>query len=53
MAKHQRQSSLPSWLLGLLIAVVIFAVSLFLLDYFGYGDDPVIDQDTSAAALLL
>ncbi|MGH8946056.1 MAG: hypothetical protein ACRDVL_07905 [Acidimicrobiia bacterium] len=53
MSRHQRESYLPPWLLGLLIAVVIFAVALFLLDYFGYGDDPVIDRDSSAVALLL
>jgi hypothetical protein len=38
---------------GLLVAVVVFAVTLFLLDFFGYGDDPVIDQGASALARLI
>lgn len=51
MRRPNGDKSLPPWLLGLLLAVVIFAATLFLLDYLGYGDDPVIDS--SAVALLL
>lgn len=41
MAKHRRQ--LPPWLLGLLVAALVFAIVLVLLDVLGYGDDPVIE----------
>ena len=41
MAKHRRQ--LPPWLLGLLVAALVFAIVLVLLDALGYGDDPVIE----------
>lgn len=45
---QQRKRRLPSWLLGLLFAVVIFVLALLLLDVFGYGDDPVIGEGASA-----
>lgn len=38
-----RKRRVPSWLLGLILATVIFAITLVLLDFFGYGDDPVIE----------
>lgn len=41
MAKPRRQ--LPPWLLGLLIAAVVFVIALVVLDALGYGDDPVIE----------
>jgi hypothetical protein len=31
---------LPSWLLGLIVAIVIVAVALIVLNVLGYGDDP-------------
>lgn len=40
MAKHERK--LPPWLLGLMIAVVVFVVALLALNVLGFGDDPVI-----------
>lgn len=51
--RNQRKRRLPPWLVGLLLAVVIFAAALLLLDLFGYGDDPVIDQSSSAVVQLL
>jgi hypothetical protein len=30
----------PAWLIGLVIAVVLFALVLVLLNVLGYGDDP-------------
>jgi hypothetical protein len=41
MAEPRRQ--LPAWLVGFILAVVIFVVTLLVLDAFGYGDDPVIE----------
>lgn len=41
MAKHKRR--LQPWLLGLLIAVVVFAVALLALDLLGFGDNPVVE----------
>lgn len=34
--------SLPPWLIGLLIAIVIFAVVLVIANLLGYGDDPAL-----------
>lgn len=42
MAKHRRR--LPAWLVGLMIAVVVFAVTLLLLSALGFGDDPVVES---------
>lgn len=42
MAKHGRQP--PAWLVGLAIAVVIFAVALLVFSALGFGDDPVVES---------
>jgi hypothetical protein len=34
---------IPAWLLGLIIAVVVFVAVLLLGSAFGFGDDPVVD----------
>lgn len=47
MARHQRK--LSPWLLGLIIAVVLFAAALVVFSLLGYGDDPVVE---SAGSLL-
>lgn len=47
MARHRRK--LPPWLLGLIIAVVLFAAVLVVFSLLGYGDDPVVE---SAGSLL-
>ncbi len=31
---------LPPWLAGLLVAIVVFAVVLVVMNQLGYGDDP-------------
>lgn len=41
MADDHRR--LPAWLLGLLIAIIVFAALFFLAMVFGYGDAPSID----------
>lgn len=35
---------MPAWLLGLLIAVVVFVVVLVVFSALGYGDDPVLES---------
>lgn len=35
---------LPAWLLGLLIAVLLFATVLLLFSLLGFGDDPVVES---------
>lgn len=47
MARHRRKP--PPWLLGLIIAVVVFAAVLVVFSLLGYGDDPVVES----AGLLL
>ncbi|HJQ77966.1 MAG TPA: hypothetical protein VJ948_12005 [Acidimicrobiia bacterium] len=41
MPKHA--PALPAWLVGLMIAGVVFALVLFLASVLGYGDDPVVE----------
>jgi len=41
MAKHERR--MPAWLLGLLIAIIVFTALVFLAIAFGYGDSPGIE----------
>lgn len=42
MARHRRKPS--PWLLGLVIAVVVFAAIFVVFSLLGYGDDPVIES---------
>lgn len=41
MARHRKK--LPAWLLGLLIAIIVFTTLLFLAIALGYGDTPGIE----------
>jgi antibiotic biosynthesis monooxygenase (ABM) superfamily enzyme len=36
------KKKLPAWLLGLIIALVIFAIVLVVANLLGFGDDPAI-----------
>jgi hypothetical protein len=38
---------LPPWLVGLLLAVVVFAVALLVANVLGLGDDPVVGGQAS------
>lgn len=40
MGKHKRK--LSPWLLGLMIAIVVFALALTAMNVLGFGDDPVV-----------
>lgn len=41
MPKHA--PSVPPWLVGLIVAAIVFALVLFLASVLGYGDDPVVE----------
>lgn len=36
----EQRKPLPAWLLGLIIAVVVFGIGLILFQVLGFGDDP-------------
>jgi hypothetical protein len=40
--RHSRH--VPAWLLGLIIAVVVFGIIVILAAVLGFGDDPVVDN---------
>lgn len=42
MVRHQKK--MAPWLLGLIIAVLVFAAVLVLFSVLGFGDDPVVDS---------
>lgn len=39
--KHLK-SRLPPWLLGLILAAILFVAALVLANFLGFGDDPVV-----------
>lgn len=41
MARHRK--SIPAWIMGLIIAAVVFALVLVLFNLLGFGDDPVVE----------
>jgi len=45
MAKHRKRP--PAWLVGLIIAGVVFAVALLVFAALGFGDDPVVESLTA------
>ncbi|MEX2251287.1 MAG: hypothetical protein WD895_04350 [Acidimicrobiia bacterium] len=36
------KSRLPPWLLGLILAAILFVAALVLANFLGFGDDPVV-----------
>lgn len=41
---EQGTRRLPAWLLGLIIAVVVFVAVLLIFSALGFGDDPVVES---------
>lgn len=41
MAKEAKR--IPAWLLGLILAAVVFALALLIFNALGFGDDPVVE----------
>ena len=46
MAEPKRP--IPAWLLGLIIAAIVFAIGFLLFQTLGFGDNPVIGNATSS-----
>ena len=40
---REKKREVPAWLLGLLVAAVIFLVVLLVFQALGFGDNPVLD----------
>lgn len=40
----EENKRLPAWLLGLIVAVVVFVAALVIFSALGFGDDPVVDS---------
>lgn len=47
MARHNKPT--PAWLLGLIIAAVVFVLVLVVFNALGFGDDPVVEGLALAA----
>jgi hypothetical protein len=43
---------LPAWLIGLIIAAVLFVLVVFVFDAFGIEDEPALDAISQAATAL-
>ncbi|MGB7859320.1 MAG: hypothetical protein WBM90_02355 [Acidimicrobiia bacterium] len=50
MTEERRQ--MPAWLLGLLIAAVLFVIAIVLFQALGFGDNPVLEDVARAAHIL-
>lgn len=42
MAKHRKR--MPAWLVGLILAVIVFVAVLVAINALGYGDNPVLES---------
>ena len=42
MARHNKP--IPPWVMGLIIAAVVFALALVVFNLLGFGDDPVVER---------
>ena len=49
MAEDKRR--LPAWLLGLIIAAVLFGLVILVFQALGFGDNPVLEDAAAVAAL--
>ncbi|HEX6222591.1 MAG TPA: hypothetical protein VF115_15985 [Acidimicrobiia bacterium] len=47
MARHRKP--IPPWLMGLMIAAVVFVLVLVIFNLLGFGDDPVVEGLAQAA----
>ncbi len=50
--RGRRTKPKPEWLIGLLIAIVVTAIGLWLLDFAGAGDDPRFEGEGASSAAL-
>ncbi|MEE8406113.1 MAG: hypothetical protein V3S32_03075 [Acidimicrobiia bacterium] len=42
MADHKRQ--MPAWLMGMIIAAVLFVIGVLIFQALGFGDNPVLES---------
>ena len=43
-SRDTEKRQLPAWLLGLVIAAVLFVIGIFVFSALGFGDNPVLEQ---------
>jgi len=48
---HEKRR-LPAWLLGLIIAAVLFGIGIFVFQALGFGDNPVVGDVAATLHLL-
>lgn len=41
MARHRKP--IPAWLMGMIIAAIVFVLVLVIFNALGFGDDPVVE----------
>lgn len=51
--RESDERQLPAWLLGLIIAVVLFVIGIFVFGALGFGDNPVLEEGSIPALWLL
>ena len=44
---------IPAWLMGLIIAALLFIIGFFVFSALGFGDDPVIEQSVLFPLIVL
>ncbi len=42
--RESEKRPIPAWLLGLVIAAVLFVIGIFVFSALGFGDNPVLEQ---------
>ena len=50
MADHKRQ--MPAWLMGMIIAAVLFVIGVLVFQALGFGDNPVLESGALTPGLL-
>ncbi len=50
MADHKRQ--MPAWLMGMIIAAVLFVIGVLIFQALGFGDNPVLESGALTPGLL-
>lgn len=44
---NDRGPRLPAWLVGLILALVLFGIGIVVFQALGFGDNPVVDPDAA------
>jgi hypothetical protein len=51
--QDEKRRRLPPWLLGLIIATILFLVGLLVFAALGFGDNPIVEPEAGAQFRLL